>query len=300
MGSCLTAHYQTQEARFTGRHWWGRWDDERRVVDPILHGEADRIAAELGMPPCPGDELGTTILLLAPELGDRTPRQAMNYMAAQMLWNFWPKMIASKGEGAPSMRFEAFLDGEAVPIPQPESTPPIDGFVQALRAVRAADSGEATSSTAKVSVLHCHSPKRRLGVLGLSRTIRRPRVEVDFGEDPILPDFAQRSHHVALLRRAELVVAYHPGPMLPNDHLEYSGVFLSDDSLDRTYAASEPPPTTSGGPRTSPTAAPGGWSARRSVASTRRLRSSSSQRRPASRPPPIVLSPPWPRTWVHC
>lgn len=241
MMSCLTGHYQTPEARFTGRHWWGRWDDEHRVVDPVVGNEASKIAAELGMPDCLGDELGTTILLLAPEFGDRTPKQAMTYMVAQMLWNFWPKMVPWKGEDAPAMRFEASLDGRPMAIPRPESTPPIEAFVQSLYEVRAADAGEPTSHANRAIALECHRPKRRLGLLSLSRTIRKPRPEMDFGEDAILPPFADRCHHVALLRRAELVVAYHEGPVLPNDHLEYAGVFLADDSLDRTYAASEPP-----------------------------------------------------------
>lgn len=241
MASCLTSHYQTSEARFTGRHWWGRWDDDHRVVDPVVGDEASEIATELGIPDCLGDSLGTTILLLAPDFGDRTPKQAMAYMVSQMLWNFWPKMVPWEGRDAPAMRFEASLDGRPMAIPRLESTPPIEAFVQSLHEVRATDAGEPTSGSNRASALECHRPRRRLGLLSLCRMIRKPRVDMDFGEDAILPPFAERCHHVALLRRAELVVAYYEGPVLPNDHLEYAGVFLADDSLDRTYAASEPP-----------------------------------------------------------
>ena len=48
-------------------------------------------------------------------------------------------------------------------------------------------------------------------------------------------------HHVALMRKAELVVRYEAGPPLPGDHFGYAGVFKCDDDVDEIFRRSEPP-----------------------------------------------------------
>ncbi|MGH3387443.1 MAG: hypothetical protein ACRDOO_01030, partial [Actinomadura sp.] len=48
-------------------------------------------------------------------------------------------------------------------------------------------------------------------------------------------------HHVCLMRPAELVVTYHPGPKPPSEYQSYAGVFRADEALDETYAKAEPP-----------------------------------------------------------
>lgn len=236
MVSALTEHYHGR----TGRHWWGRKANDG-VVDPLVGRAADRLATSLGMPVPDADELGTTIMLLEPRLGERNPDQVMNYLQAQMLWNFWPKMIAWDHESGPRMIFQTSLNGRELPIPHPTSVPPFAGFVDALQAVRRAEVAGRSKSSAKVMTLLCQRPKQKLGLLNLCRVVRKPRLEIDYGEDTELPEFVEHCHHVALLRRAELVVTYHPGPVLPNNYIEYAGVFLADDELDRVYAASEPP-----------------------------------------------------------
>ncbi|MGH1342096.1 MAG: hypothetical protein ACRBN8_11120 [Nannocystales bacterium] len=238
--SSLTDHYRTGEAGYTGRHWWGKLGEDD-IVDPVTGSRADRIAAELGMPEFEDDERGTTIMLLAPRYGERSTEQAMAYMTAQMLWNFWPKMVAWPGAKTPQMHFEAWLEEEPFPVPRPEESPPFDEFAQVLQSVRKAEGSEAPTGVHDVIPVACLRPKRHLGLCRLTRIPRRERPDADYGDDEELPAFLERCHHVALLRRAELVVTYHPGPPLPNDHVEYVGVFFADDEMDRTYAASEPP-----------------------------------------------------------
>jgi len=241
MVSALTDHYESSKGRFTGRHWWGRRDQTDDVVDPLIGSEATRLARKLGLPDFEGTELGTTILLLAPRFGERTPDQAMAYMTAQMLWNFWPKMVPWEGDSEPRMRFEAELDGKRFPVPRPESTPPFDGFLRALQAVRKADASGTTEGIEGVEPIRCKKPKKKLGLLGLKRIVRTEREDIDYGGDVSGAGFLERCHHIALLRRAELVVNYRPGPALPTDFMEYAGVFLADDDMDRIYAGSEPP-----------------------------------------------------------
>ncbi|PRP93149.1 hypothetical protein ENSA5_44880 [Enhygromyxa salina] len=240
MVSALTPHYEVEGTSYTGRHWWGRREPDG-VVDPLLGREADKLAQRLGMPIAPAGELGTTILLLAPRLGGRTPAQAMAYIQAQMLWNFWPKMIPWEDEEAPRMRFETLLDGEQLSIPSPAKVHPLNGFVKALQTVRQAERGGRGQDASDVTTLLCGKPKQTLGLLSLQRIVYKERPETDYGEVTELPEFMDRCHHVALLRRAELVITYHPGPPIPNNYVEYVGVFLANDEMDRVYAASEPP-----------------------------------------------------------
>jgi hypothetical protein len=43
------------------------------------------------------------------------------------------------------------------------------------------------------------------------------------------------------MRKAELVVKYLAGPPLPSGRIEYAGVFIVDESVDRIFAEAEPP-----------------------------------------------------------
>jgi len=43
------------------------------------------------------------------------------------------------------------------------------------------------------------------------------------------------------MRSAELVVKYLEGPALPSDLVEYAGVFVCDDEVEKAFAAAEPP-----------------------------------------------------------
>ncbi len=239
MVSALTPHYEVDGKSYTGRHWWGRRGQDG-IVDPLLGREADQLAMRLGMPIPPKGEQGTTILLLAPRFDGRTPEQAMAYIQAQMLWNFWPKMVPWNHEEGPRMCFETLLNGVDLPLPDPATVQPLNGFVRALGAVRNVEGG-GQSKDEGVTTLLCGNPKKTLGLLCLQHIVYKERPEVDYGEDTELPEFMERCHHIALLRRAELVITYHAGPPLPTGYVEYTGVFLANDDMDRIYAASEPP-----------------------------------------------------------
>lgn len=236
MGSGLTNHYSHEGGLYTGRHWWGRRNQTDGIVDPIEGDRADEIAEALGFPGYTRNTLGTTIGIVAPEFGEWSPLEACEYMAWQMVLNFWPKMIPWPNEDHPRMRFELSWNGSPIEIPDPESTPPFDGFVQALQKVRAAELEEDESLDLK-----CLRPKKLLGRLGLEKCYTRPSRLADFASAGTVPDIHSRSHHVALLRRPELVVEYRSFGALPSDAVGYAGVFLADDTMDRVYAGAEPP-----------------------------------------------------------
>jgi hypothetical protein len=61
------------------------------------------------------------------------------------------------------------------------------------------------------------------------------------GEPVTAAAFTGPSHHVALMRRAELVVQYRPGPELNNPAVEWTGVFRATPETDSAFADAEPP-----------------------------------------------------------
>ncbi|MEV6202011.1 hypothetical protein AB0M64_18845 [Streptomyces sp. NPDC051771] len=220
-----TAVEGLEKRRYTGRHWWG--DTSGDVVEPLVGRLAEVTAHRLGLKPFGPDETGTTVVVVDPLLDDLAPAAAADYLAETIAWHLWPKMIATDGR-PPSMRFSVSCDGVERPIPDPRNTRPLDMFVAAYEAMTGAEGQD----------LECHSPKRRLGRLGVVKRIR----------PPMEPSRASRTlnieslvHHVCLMRPAELVVTYRPGPKPPSENQAYAGVFRADETLDEVYARAEPP-----------------------------------------------------------
>jgi hypothetical protein len=211
--------------RYTGRHWWG--DTSGDVVEPLIGAEADAVAQRLGLRPFTSEETGTTVAVVDPNLDERTPPDAAAYLADTIAWHLWPKMISTDA-GPPAMQFSVTCDGVDHPVPDPRATRPLNLFVAAY---------EDMMST-KGRALECRNPKRYLGRLGLVKRIM----------PPFEPTSAQRMlniedliHHVCLMRPAELVVTYRPGPKPPSTNLGYAGVFRGDETMDGVYAKAEPP-----------------------------------------------------------
>ncbi|WP_243058318.1 hypothetical protein [Nocardioides sp. SR21] len=229
---------------FTGRHWWGETGDEAPL--PVTGAEADRIATAIGMPAFDEGETGTNLLVVAPDLGGRTPEQAMRFITESVTWHLWPKLTPRKGRADP-MTIHVTWNGEPVPIPRPEDRPPLHGFAQAFRAVL---DGEVAKDVPglKVDPIQCLRPKARVGTLATLPLIHRDRVQVDDGHDPDDPDSPRAAaaitgvcHHVALLRTPELVVDYLEGPPPPEGGTEWAGVFRAEDDQDKHFAPAEPP-----------------------------------------------------------
>lgn len=236
--------------RYTGRHWWGKrslagsfWFGsltKEGIVDPIMADDADGLARALGMPPFKANELGTTILILQPDFGDKTPEEALKHMARGILLNCWPKML--KGEnGEPYMSFYLEWNGNQIEIPAPENTPPFQGFVEAMTNLKARLSGHQPPYYGTVDQVICYRPMKNLGHISLCQI---PLLEQASSSADIYDEEWPRGescHHVALMRKPELVVRYLQGPVLPSNAIQYAGVFLTDQGVDKAFADSEPP-----------------------------------------------------------
>lgn len=220
------------DKRYTGRHWWG--DTSGEVIEPLVDTAADDVARKLGLDPFGPAETGTTIVVVDPRFDDpesgagaRTPREVADHLAETISWQLWPKMLHGQ-DGAPRMRFGVRCDGVDLGVPDPRTTRPLNMFVAAYEKM-AGPAGEELS---------CGRPKRRLGRLGLEK---RPTPPLEPTEASRAAGIERQSHHVCLMRSAELVVTYHAGPKPPSEFLSYAGVFRANSELDDTYARAEPP-----------------------------------------------------------
>lgn len=236
--------FSRKNSLFTGRHWWGESGEQAPL--PVTGFAANRIARAIGMPAFEADETGTNILILSPDLGGRTPEQAMTFIAESVTWHLWPKLTPREGQ-APPMDIRVSWEGSEVAIPHPEERPPLHGFAQAFRAVLDADAAEDAPGL-RLDEIHCQRPKTHVGTLATLPLIHRDRAQVNDGHDPDDPDSPRSAaairgtcHHVALLRTPELVVDYLEGPPPPEGGTEWAGVFRAQDDQDQHFAAAEPP-----------------------------------------------------------
>lgn len=228
----------------TGRHWWG--EDRDGAPRPVTGRAAEELAAAIGMPPFDEGEMGTNLLVLAPDLGGRTPEQAMRFIAESVTWHLWPKMMR-RGRRRP-MEITVGWNGEAVEIPDPAERPPLHGFAQAFRAMLDGLDGQEQPAGTRHDTIRCQRPNTEVGDLVTVPLVQRRRADVDDGHDPEQPDSPEAAailtgpcHHVALFRAPELVVDYLEGPPPPEGGTEWAGVFRCRPDHDARFAAAEPP-----------------------------------------------------------
>ncbi|WP_199549529.1 hypothetical protein [Streptomyces sp. N35] len=219
------AHEAVGDCRYTGRHWWG--DTSGEVVEPLVGPAADAVAKRLGLRGFGTQETGTTVIVIDPNLDDLEPTAAADYLAETVAWHLWPKMISVAGKG-PAMQFSVTCNGDDRPVPDPRGTRPLDMFVTAYETMLGADGRD----------LACQRPQKHLGRLGLVKRIMPPLEPTRASRLLSMEDLV---HHVCLMRPAELVVTYHPGPKPPSVNQGYAGVFRADEAMDEVYAKAEPP-----------------------------------------------------------
>jgi hypothetical protein len=217
--------------RFTGRHWWGVRDPEDGVADPLTGVRADELANALGFPDRSQWGSGTSIMIVGFQIEGEDLSVVANRIVESLLWNFWPRMM----ENGPTRRHfkcTVMLEDEVFPVPEPESLAPFDLFCKAMRAARRREGND-------VRHIESQRPAKFLGTLAVEKGLKSPRRHL-VATDSLVPD---QLHHIALMRPVELVVKYLEGNPLPDERLEWAGVFLAsdEDEVERAFADSEPP-----------------------------------------------------------
>ena len=231
MGAALGASFYNDEGRrFTGRHWWG--DTREGIPDPLLGEDAIAVAADLGLPGFEDGRTGTDIVVVGAQLDDdlNEPgalRSAGTFIASSILWNLWPKLVHGPTGHLP-MRFSVEVEGRSIVVPDPRDVEHLRPFVESLEMVRGNRGATHVRRSAPFEVGQLHTSLAQ--------------AEAPFSEVvDVAKPFSGPPHHVARMRRAELVVDYFQGPEHADPLFCYGGVFQSSAESDEHFAAAEPP-----------------------------------------------------------
>ena len=244
IAAAIGQRFVSEGKNFTGRHWWGI--DGEGAPLPAEDQSAEELADRLGMPPFTGGDLGTNVMIIAPDLGQRTPEQAVTFISESVLWHLWPKLVPRR-HGIVPIQCSVRHNGSPIAIPAFTSRPPLARFVEAYQDLVM---GQEASLTFEKRAIERSTPsKMTLGHLGTVPFAREQRAVIDDGHDaenddsppPASPFTNCAAHHVALLRAPELVIDYLPGPVAPDPAIEWVGVFRAADEFDGIFSHAEPP-----------------------------------------------------------
>ncbi len=220
--------------RRTGRHWWGRTADDDAIVDPLEGPNASALAEEVGFLPRAPERRGTSIMILDPFFvgeGCESPETVIGMIGEAILWYFWPRLMSDVD---PSKRIQIHLefDDQIYPLPSPEAFPPLDLFTAAMKEVRGKGNGS--------NPVNSERPRKHLGRLAIQKGLRAARVKLVSNELTVIPRI---SSHIAVMRPVELVVRYYESDPLPDQRVEWAGVFVcdGDPEVEGAFAAAEPP-----------------------------------------------------------
>lgn len=266
--SAFRESYKYAGVQYTGRHWWGSSDSDGSVA-PIVGDEAQRLGELLFEWNFPGDETGTSMLILDPPLlesveesqEEDTPSlsEVDDYDAILKEWtdqvrhsirlNLWPKLVDIPLINQPPMDISLVVHGEQVPL---EDDPPgaMQYWAQALNAVRLAQSGQSLDSANRFVSVHEVTHQGTLDGVKRNRTLghlaiveRIPDLETPVTSDDLDPITRQELGRVVRMRSgAELVVnSLDYIQALPVEGMDWLAVYKPTPEFDEIYAGAEPP-----------------------------------------------------------
>ncbi|WP_167668258.1 hypothetical protein [Mycobacteroides salmoniphilum] len=229
IGAALGDSYQHRGCLYTGRHWLGSVVDG--VPSPLLDEEASLKANDLGLTTFDNGTAGTSISIVAADLGSdadgaRSLERAAQFLVSTMLWHLWPRMLSGRRN---RLVCRVAVDGVPLEVPDPEELPLLAPFVAAYREV--ADGGDFESPVRR-------SKPKDVGRFALKRGMAPPWIDENLSA---AAPFEGRAHHCALVRQTDLVVKYLAGEPMSNELLQYGGVFRASAEADQHFAEAEPP-----------------------------------------------------------
>lgn len=239
IGSAIGESFALDGIRYTGRHWWGAIRDDGARVEPWTGDDADVLASSVFDSAFTGDETGTSLMIIDPNLGGEDDADDVVRLSEAILWNLWPKLLPNNGQQP--MQIELYFDGQHVPLPDIETHPILSGYAEALQLVRATQDGTTYTPqfNSKVLEVRSYRPPTLVGHLALTRY---PIVRPLEGDERDTVPVSLPSRHVAWMRHdAELVVRYDEKARLDSEVLHYAAVFKPVEEHDDRFASAEPP-----------------------------------------------------------
>ncbi|PCM45388.1 hypothetical protein [Marinobacter sp. ANT_B65] len=222
--------------RYTGRHWWGELSPDGDFAEPLTNEDAGNLALSLGFCERTKNRTGTSIMVLGLDVrndegADDPPELVGAKIVETLLWNFWPRMMGSTPTSR-KLTCNVEVHGVFLEIPAPERFPPLDLFCMAMDKIR---SGE----NADVAMISSQRPVQDLGMLAIQKGLKAKRTRLVEAESL----FPESASHIAVMRPVELVVRYFQGDSLPDERLEWAGVFVvnDDNEVEQAFADAEPP-----------------------------------------------------------
>lgn len=233
IGSAIGDGFDMDGYRYTGRHWWGKTIPNEDRVEPAVGSLAEELGEQVFSLGFAARTTGTSMLILAPQLGGESPEDNIEMLVDAIVWNLWPKLMVDQ-DGRSRMRIQLQLNGRDIEIPIVESHESLSGHVSCLRTVRALQSGRDLSTLSlplPVTTFEIRSerPRKLLGHLALTRY-------------PVPRATKEPSQWVTLMRnQAELVVRCFRRAALDVDGYQWAGVFKPVADVDDSFALAEPP-----------------------------------------------------------
>lgn len=215
MGCGYFEAHELDGETYTGRAWFGAKRSES-LVEPLTNQVADEFAEKLGIAPRGQEETGTSILILGCGVDLDEIRRGI-----EDFW--WPRLIEHE------LEVELFDGDVEMDPPRPKQRQELLPFIECYELVN--KRAESTSDAQYVGGFHSINGRSP----GSYAVCALPSAD---GEDESIEVDNPFANVVALMRQPRMVVQYAPMAL---DHLEpIAGVFVADDSVDRTLKLSEP------------------------------------------------------------
>lgn len=245
IGSAFGDRFEQRGKRYTGRQWWGQRTSDGNLVEPVTGKPADKIAQSVFRSRFDGDETGTSLLIIDPQILELNLAELVDACGEAVLWHLWPKLVSPpRARKARPMEIRLELEGNEIELPDPKAHPILSHYVSSLQAVRTAQkSGAAPSSVlTTVNEIELLRPPASLGHLAVTRAPTPAGASTSEADENSIAPIGIPFHSVALMRhQAELVVTYLPLSRPTTEGVDYAGVFRTTEAVDDFFAASEPP-----------------------------------------------------------
>lgn len=266
--SAFRDRFEHEDVEYTGRHWWGATNKEGEIA-PIVGDEAQRLGEIFFDWDFPGDETGTSMLILDPPLRESVEvtqedsaaslSENDDYEEIIAEWanqarhtirrHLWPKFVKHPLIDQAPMDITLTVHDREIPL---ENDPPgvLQYWAQALNAVRVVqDGGTLDPKDRFVSVREVTrqgsfdgvTKKWSLGHLAIVERI--PGMETVVPNDDLDPITRPDLGRVVRMRNvAELVVNSRDYiQALPHEGMDWLAVYKPTPEFDDVYAEAEPP-----------------------------------------------------------